>query len=409
MFAGLDCLLATAWMIACMALPGASFTSTSPTSATTARLNSDLELAAKEAEVNSTARLLAGLAPGLPGHLALAQSEAWREHSAAMQSVWTRIRADRVAAISAWRGEQIPPNCPVGKTLLYPFSGPDFFNAYWLFPDCDTFVMFGLEHPGEAPLVDSNRKPEFARLLGDVRTATADLFNRNYFITQNMTTQLHTSHLRGVVTLIMISMALSGVEILRIAPQELDKTWSTGADSARRMPFMEGGLPAKRVSIRKPQGVAIEFRIAGSSAVKRLVYFTVDATDQSLSMYPEFLAFLRGLKPTTTLIKSASYLLHGNEFGNLKRTLLDISGFLVQDDTGLPYRSLVSEGWQVRLFGTYTVPIRPFQHDFQADLNAAYRAQPPEILSFPFGYFSRDRRVHPGNVMVARKLVAPDL
>lgn len=392
-----------------MALPGASFTSLPHTSASTVRLNADVELAAKEAEVNSTARLLAGLTPRFPSHLALAQSEVWKEHSVAMQKVWTQIRTDRVAAISIWRKEQIPANCPTGKTLLYPFSGPDFFNAFWLFPDCDTFVMFGLEHPGEAPMVESIRKPDFARLLGDVRVATADLVNRNYFITQNMTTQLHTSQLRGVVPLIMISMALSGVEIKRIVAQDLDRALNTDTDSERRLDFIAGGLPLKRVSIRKPRGVAIEFRVAGSSAVKRLVYFTVDATDPSLDRYPEFLAYLRTFKPTTTLIKSASYLLHGNEFRSLKKTLLDISGFLVQDDSGLPYQSLVSQGWQVRLFGTYTVPIRPFQHDFQVDLDAAYRAQAPEVLPFPFGYFSHDRRTHPGNVMVARKLIARDL
>ena len=364
-------------------------------------LRSDFELGGQW-RINSAARLMAGLAPWYPCHYALAQTEAWKEHSAAMQSAWSQVRASRITSMAAWRDEQIAHGCPTGKTLLYPFSGPDFFNAYWLFPGCDTFVMFGLELIGEPPDVDSMNERDFARLMFDVRAATADLFSRNYFITENMTRQLYTPQLRGVVPLIMISMALSGVEILRIAPQDLGRP--SMAEVLQAAPAPEG---LKMVSLRKPRGIAIDFRAPDSPAVKRLIYFSVDVTDGSMAKYPEFLAFLRKLAPSTTLLKSASYLLHSREFSRLRSTLLEVSRFLVQDDSGLPYRTLVARGWQVRLHGNYTIPIPPFERAYQPALQAAYQAQHPDSLPFPFGYTFSDQRDDRANMMVGRKVSLP--
>jgi hypothetical protein len=193
----------------------------------------------------------------------------------------------------------------------------------------------------------------------------------------------------------MISMALSGLEILRFAPQEL-----TAGDSQAGA----ASEPAPRRSLRKPRGILVEFRAPGSPVVRRLIYFSVDVPDASLAAHPAFLAFVRKRAPTSTLLKSASYLLHAREFSKLRAALLEVSRFLVQDDSGLPYKTLVSHGWQFRLHGTYTVPIPPFEGAFQPALQAAYRKQQPEPLPFDFGYHFNDRRDTRANVMVGRKV-----
>lgn len=355
-----------------------------------AQLRADSDLGAQW-RVNSSARLLAGLPPTVPGQVDIAETEAWREHSAAMKAGWERMKGGQVAAMTAWRDAAISPTCPLGKTLLYPFSGPDFFNAWWLFPDCETFVMFGLEHIGEVPDVEAIPEKQRERLLADVRAATTDFFERNYFITENMSRQLHTAHLRGVVPLVAISMAVAGVDILRIVPNNLPRT---PAPAAKGRPM------------RQLKGVTIEFRSHTAPTVRRLHYFSVDVTDKGLAHHPEFLPWLRALGQTTTFIKSASYLLHGREFRQMRETLLDLSGFLVQDDSGLPFSSLMARGWQVRLHGKYDVPIPPFQRAFQTALDQAYRTQAPAPLPFVFGYQYHDARDERSNVLVGRR-VAP--
>ena len=144
--------------------------------------------------------------------------------------------------------------------------------------------------------------------------------------------------------------------------------------------------------MRQLKAVSIEFRSSESTKMKRLIYFSVDATDNGLATYPQFVAFLRSLGPTTTLLKSASYLLHSRNFRQLRKTVLDVSGYLVQDDSGVPYGVLVSGGWDIRLHGNYAVPIPPFEGAFQPALASAYKAQHPDPLPFSFGYNFRDQR-----------------
>lgn len=352
-------------------------------------LRQDLDLGAQW-KVNSTARLISGMPPMFPSHVEFSETKVWKEHSAYMRAAWERMNARQVAAMAAWRDSAVPKTCPLGKTLLYPFSGPDFFNAHWLFPDCENYVMWGLEHIGEVPDIDKMSRRQLERLVADVRVATTDFFERNYFITENMSRQLRTAQLRGVVPLFMISMALSGVDILRVVPHEVPPIERTGA-------------PPKGRPMRQLKGVTIEFRAPGSPLIRRVHYFTVDVTDRGLAFYPEFLAYVRSLGPTTTFIKSASYLLHGNEFRQIREALLDVSGFLVQDDSGIPYAMLEARGWNMRLYGKYDVPIPPFQRAFQVSLDRAYKSQMSAPLPFTFGYQYHDYRDERSNVMVGQR------
>jgi hypothetical protein len=155
--------------------------------------------------------------------------------------------------------------------------------------------------------------------------------------------------------------------------------------------------------MRALRGVTIEFRAPGSPTIRRVHYFTVDATDRGLAHYPEFLAFIRSLGTTTTFIKSASYLLHGNEFRMIRNALLDASGFLVQDDSGIPYSYLEARGWKVQLYGKYGVPIPPFQRAFQASLDRAFKSQLSSPLPFTFGYQFHDARDERSNVLVGQR------
>ena len=381
------------------------------------RVSTDIGGAVK---VNSVARLLAGMTPTYPGHFALAETQAWKEHSAAMRAAWSQVSGSRVAAMSAWRDSAISSTCPSGKTLLYPFSGPDFFNAYWLFPDCESYVLFGLEHIGEVPDVESVAERDAGRLLGDVRASVSDLLDRNYFITENMSRQLRTAQLRGVTPLLIIPMALSEVEILRIVPHDLPRqVRSRGAApmnpeispaTATEVVAPAVSVPTKTIAkaqrgpMRQLSGITIEFRKPGSTTIQRLHYFTLDATDNGLEHYPEFITFINSLAPTSTFLKAASYLLHGREFRKLRTTLLNVSEFLVQDDTGLPFWTLQQpKRWDIRLYGKYETPIPPFERTFQATLDKAYRAARPEPLPFEFGYSYSDKRDNRSNVLVGRK------
>ncbi len=344
--------------------------------------------------VNSTARLIAGLAPTHPDHRALAERPEWKAHRAKLQASWAWLRKAQIAPLTAWRNGAMPRVCPAGSTLLYPFSGPDFFNAYWLFPNCETYVMFGLEPIGTPPAIEKMDEVQLTRLLTDVREAMANLLARNYFITSKMDKQMQGEELNGVVPIIMISMALAGVEVLEISPMTLAR--SRHAAAARAEPTVRPR--------RKLKGVTIVFRKPGSPVAQRLNYFSVDASNAGMARYPQFRDYLRSLAPTTTLIKSASYLLHVAEFKRLRNLLLEVSGFLVQDDTGVPYAMLAKRGWQLSVYGRYEVPIPPFERHYQPELAEVYFATDPAPLAFRFGY-RRSFRDDRSNVMVGQRML----
>jgi len=396
------------------AVPASALTPAGAASPSGLRVSTDIGGTVK---VNSVARLLAGMTPSYPGHFGLAETQAWKEHAAAMRAAWSQVSSSRVAAMSAWRDAAINSTCPSGKTLLYPFSGPDFFNAYWLFPDCENYVLFGLEHIGEVPDIDGVAERDAGRLLGDVRASMSDLLDRNYFITENMSRQLFTAQLRGVTPLLIIPMALSEVEILRIVPHDLprqvrtrgaapvtpDPAPATSEVATSAVPAPAKNITRGRGPIRQLNGITIEFRKPGSNTIQRLHYFTLDATDNGLEHYPEFITYINGLAPTSTFLKAASYLLHGREFRKLRTALLNVSDFLVQDDTGLPFWTLQPKRWDIRLYGKYETPIPPFERAFQATLDKAYRAARPDPLPFEFGYSYSDKRDNRSNVLVGRK------
>ena len=345
--------------------------------------------AAADHRVASVARLLAGLPPTLPAHFDLALTSEWREHRDVVQGGWARVKQGRGGVMARWREVSIGSPCGGSGNLLYPFSGPDFANAYVLFPGCRNYILFGLELPGTVPELEGLDRAALGRLLGDVRVAVGDLVERNYFITSRMSRQLHTSQLRGVVPVVIASMALAGLEVRSVEPLELPA-----------LSLDDDVEPAAAKPLRKLRGVQIAFQRPGGP-VQTLQYFSVDATNRGLAPYPEFVAHLRGAKPAPMLIKSASYLLQDKQFRTVRDTLLEAAEFLVQDDTGMPYEVLKAAGWDMQLYGGYRKPIHPFHWAYQAGLDAAYKTSRASELPFSFSYHWHGGK---SNAMVARRV-----
>ena len=315
-------------------------------------------------------------------HAPLVSFDAWQAHSAALAPQWERLRRERLGVIEDWRAEVLGADVARCRTLLYPFSGPDFLNAYLLFPRCDTYVFFGLERPGTVPALEGLQRSEAALYLKDMRASLGDMLQRNYFISSRMARQLHTPRLQGVLPLMLASMGLFDVRIAAIEPFDFG-------------PAGVGGAPGRRAS-----GMKITIFQPQVGKPQTLYYLSLDATDRALTANPEFLPFLAQFRSTTTFIKSASYLLHGNEFAATRKVLLDATELLVQDDTGIPYRHLRTRGFDVRLFGRYAPPIRDFNYGYQSDLATAYRAGGSVAgLPFPFGYHWQEGR---SGLMLAR-------
>ncbi len=331
----------------------------------------------------ATAQILAGITPpaGDPALDRLVKLEVFAEHQKWMTSHWNQARS-RISAIESWRDQQVKISGGHNKTLLYPFSGPDFLNAYALFPDHPLYIFFSLERPGALPDLESVTPVQFGKMLQDVRNAFRDIFERNYFITDYMSKQLTTPWIRGTVPVMATMMALMNLRIIRIEPIDLypELTNSYEALEARR---------PRRLML----GVRIDFSTANGGPLHQLYYFSVDAADKWLEFYPGFLDWVAQHRPASALLKSASYLLHDSQFEKTRAMILSSADYVIQDDTGIPYRFLQQSPWQTRLYGRYHKPIKGLRYGYQADLESAYKARPnvPD-LPFPFGYHWRGKQ-----------------
>jgi len=340
----------------------------------------------------ATAQIMAGISP-VGGEAALerlTKLDAFAEHQKWMAAQWGQVRG-RISAIQDWRSQEVKIPGATQKTLLYPFSGPDFFNAYALFPEHSQYIFFSLERPSSLPDLESVTAVQFGKLLEDVRNAFRDIFQRNYFITDYMNKQLTTPWIRGTVPVMATMMVLMNQRIVRIEPVDL-------------FPELTRAYEA-RDTVKHPRmimrGTRIVFAGANGGAQQQLYYFSLDATDKALEFYPGFLEWVGQHRPASALLKSASYLLHDNQFEKTRNMIMAAADYVVQDDTGIPYRFLRQAPWQVRLYGRYNKPIKSLRYGYQADLEGAYKEKPDLAeLPFPFGYHWRGKQ---SGLMIANR------
>lgn len=72
---------------------------------------------------------------------------------------------------------------------------------------------------------------------------------------------------------------------------------------------------------------------------------------------------------------------------------------IVQDPSGVPYRSFGEQGWNVALYGNYRGTIDLFNEHQQSDLVSAYQRGSAQPLTFGIGYLYDPERT---SLMVGR-------
>jgi hypothetical protein len=340
------------------------------------------------AELTAIARLLAGVDPqgASAGLQAVAKTDTWKAHRKASR-YGDRQLQQRLQKMDQWQRSTLPP-ARAGSALIYPFSGPDFVNAFALFPDYKTYVFFSLEPPGEIPALATMDEHQLGVLFSDLRGALNDLVALNFFITPNMQENLHTDSLQGTVAVLLAQMGLLGLSVESVEPYD---PWPSSAAVAATE-----GKPALPLH-------AVKIQFDDHHKVRRtLLYLSLDVSDSQLRFYPQFEPWLRSYVEPTVLLKSASYLLHGSNFRKVRTAVRERARLIVQDDTGMPYRLLRADGFQISLYGQYEHPVKLFENRYQKDLDDAFEsAGNTDPVPFPFGY--NWRKEGRSGVIVARR------
>lgn len=335
------------------------------------------------------ANYLAGIqVPETGSYSIYTKTAAWKKYAAVADSRWVFFNKNKAAAIRKWSNIALADIRSSSRTILYPFSGPDFLYAYTFFPDADMYVLIGLESSGRFPDFSGMSEKDFSTCFQMLDETLKDILQISFFKTNDMSEELNGECISGTLPVLMLFLARTGSHITSIRFFDLDSD----------------GLPSYRLSTSKCRGrkgfcrgMEIEFTPAKTNLKKRLVYLSADISDGGFSQCPGCKMYLEKLEgPVVTFTKSASYLMHKSYFSGIRNLILKKSTFILQDDSAIPYRYFNNKLWDITLYGTYTGPIGMFKDHFEKDLAAAYR-QSTDKINFRFGYPRRS------NMLLARK------
>ena len=337
----------------------------------------------KDTALDNTARFIAGLPQLRNNNLsALEKDKYWVDFRTQMDANWKKMYETRLTKMEDWEKDVFSRSVNDSLKLFYPFSGPDFLHANFLYPRTKEIVMAALEPVREVPALDKLTEKDRDRFLDSLGNSLRDIFNKSYFITKHMQKDLW--QVKGVLPLFYFFMERSGYELMQQTFMTVD---SAGNDQE---------VDPKKIAQQKIQAVKFILRNIETKKLKTVYYFSTDISNDGLAKRPGLVKFVKSRAPFNTFVKSASYCMHdGKSFSSIRAIVVENTVTLFQDDTGVPYRFFDNKPeWKATFFGDYVAPVEDFSRGlYQKDLDSAFKrgSQP---MPFSLGYHWSTRKQH---------------
>lgn len=340
--------------------------------------------------LNETARLIAGLKIPKTSKLhSRTTNKKYIRYKKHISNLWNNFQEPNLKIIKKWRKKQIPTSH--NKTIFYPFSGPDIINALTFFPNGKKYILFGLEKRGEIPNVHKTSIKSMIAGLWKLNKAFHTILSINFFRTNDMARDLGHISFSTTTGILMFFLARSDFEIVDVKYMWINE----------KSQIVYGKKnPKSKISI---PGVEIIIRKNANSPIKRICYFSINVANGSLNTFTNFIPYLANQKRFTTIIKSASYLMHKkNRFSKIRSIILSQSDQILQDDSGIAFKFFSAKDWKFNYFGYYKKPIRFFAGFYQPKLRKNMKKHSKGSLPFSYGYMYQKYRA---NLLFANKII----
>ena len=325
-------------------------------------------LLAADSTADATAKFLAGLpVTGTPLE-SYASAPGLKSHATDLDRAWKQFDERQLSKIRAWAPQALGAAYQDTGPLYYMFSGPDFLYANAFFPNASTYILCGTEPVGPIPDIAKMSPHILPSALANLRKSLDSVLSFSFFITKNMKVDLRQTQLNGTLPILYIFLARAGCTIDSVTTVALDRTGNF-------VPEGKGTTPGVKIVFFGPSGHQ-----------QTLYYFTTDLADWAVKANPGFMKFCEQQGQGVTLLKAASYLMHSNNFSQVRDFLLTHSRLILQDDSGIPFRFFAADKWNLRHVGRYIGPINRFLEHGQLDLAKQNGASNPPPLDFSFGY-----------------------
>ena len=302
----------------------------------------------------------------------------WTEFATSFDHDWEKYDKMQLAPMKEWAARELAKPISSGFTVFYPFSGPDFISPYTLFPDAGTYILIALEPIGEVPDFEAMSQKDFNSFFAEIRKSLHDSLHIDYFISSHMHTSMESKELNGVLPFLLFFMAREKTRIL-----DVEYWFMEPGGTIQKVRGFENGEPGPAGAI---PGVRILFESAGSPGNKpqTLYYFRLNLYDRTFRRNSHFITFLQNFGPLITFMKSGPYVMFDRQASTARQFVLDQSRYVLQEDSGIPFRYFDPSVWALQFYGTYSKPISIFKNYYQADLARIYKTG-KDIKPLPFG------------------------
>ncbi|WP_198012767.1 hypothetical protein [Leptospira wolbachii] len=283
-------------------------------------------------------------------------------HKNEMDLSWNQL-TNRQNTISQYLKEKdYKPNV---KTVIYPFSGIDVLNLFSFYPNCERYILFGLEDPGYPNQYSSLSDKEKLIVKQGIRNLSDHLAGRNYFTYRKMKEETKKKELNGAYPVFVAFLRRMGKEIL---------------DSKEEL------IVGKGITYK---GFTISLFDTKLKKYETLTYFKIFLIGNEGVPGDGLYEYFSELSNVGIFTKSAEYLFHGEKRKLIRDLLLKNAEFVVQDESGFPIRFFPEDTWKRQVFGRYerswnlsgaVVP------ETQPELKHLSEITNDKTLPFPFGY-----------------------
>ena len=310
----------------------------------------------------------------------------WQSYAADLDQNWNTFLTDKIDVMKPWIDKELGEINKSTKTVFYPFSGPDFAYMYTFLPKAETYYMIALEPVGIIPNI--NKINNSASFFSAMHNAIRDNLNLSFYITKSMKSQMNNEQIKGTLPVLLFFMARMNLHIQNISPATISEDGKLVVSETENM---------ATVDKKFTNGVEISFIKPGENKISKVYYFSVSIRNDGFEAMPEAEEYLKTLPADmTTFVKSSSYCMHEDKYNKIRDICLTHSKYLVQDDSGVPFRFFDKDKWEFSFYGIYTSPIPVFSHFYQDDFKKAFPSN-PKPLGFRFGYPAES------NIFVAKR------
>jgi hypothetical protein len=327
----------------------------------------------KDSVHDRIAMFISGIEPYHHDSAKAVAPKTWKTYCDKINGSWKLIEEKRLNKMAEWEEEYFSNQINDTMLLFYPFSGPDFLHAYYLYPNANDYIFIANERIGHFPDFDNMTSTEMTAYLENINYFLRDIYKRSYFITGHMIKDMNKTTIKGILPIFYVFLARTGHEILDAEFCKLDSEGKVVV------------LTDEETEARKYNGIKFTFKKRNEHKLKTLIYYNLDLSDDGVKTKPQIGKFIKSIRKCNTYVKSASYLMHYETFSTIRNICLEKSEAIFEDDTGIPYKYFTGDTWDLVFFGVYEKPIKDFgDYLYQADLNVAYHDTSNIVLPIPF-------------------------